>query len=305
MGREETGCRQTLFAFGIPTILIADDPDLLATACTAYSDWVVDEPAAKPEIELRLETESAPSSAVSFGIQVKGSRLELAGPDFTGVADAVSKTAACKVPQRLVGQAGALASEITDTLLLFLLARSGRTPVHAAGFMLAGTAWMLMGPSGSGKSTLALAAAQRGLRILSDDTLYVQLEPRFRLWALPRPIHVFAHDAPAGAHPTRNRGGKRKAAIAVPNALGYADTAVPILLKHGEQLELTKLDPTKARACLPPLEPGFDLLRQQSAAVADALLNQGAWRLTLTRDPDAAITFLLRHFERAHADPPD
>ena len=285
-----------LSAFGIPTVLIADDPDLLATACAAYPDWAVDEPEGEPQIEIRLETESAPSTAVSFGIHVKGSRLTLAGADFQGQADAGAKTAACTVPRRLIGDPEALAAEITDTLLLFLLTRSGRTPVHAAGILLEATALVLMGASGSGKSTLALAAARRGLGVLSDDTLYVQLEPRLRLWGLPRPIHVFPADAPPGSHPTRDRGGKRKSVIPIASAATTADSAVAVLLEHGEQLALTEIEPEAAKAALPPIEPGFDLLPEQSARAADALLKRGAWRLTLTRDPDAAIDLLLRQF---------
>ena len=299
MDGDELGLRQSLSAFGIPTALIADDPDLLATARAAYSDWVADQPASNPEIEIRLETAGAPSTGVGFGIDVKGSRLRVAGPDFQGTADALARRAAATVPRRLVGKPDALAAEIVDTLLLFLLARSGRTPVHAAGVMVGGTAVALIGRSGSGKSSLALAAAQRGLPVLSDDTLYVQHEPRFRVWALRRPIHVFAEDAPPGAHETRERGGKRKAVVRAPGDAAwaaYADRAEAVLLERGEQLELKRLAAEEAKAALPPLEPGFDLLPEEAVTAAEALLNQGAWRLTLTRDPDGAIDLLLREF---------
>ena len=62
--------------------------------------------------------------------------------------------------------------------------------------MLDGAAIIFAGASGAGKSTLALAASRAGLPLLSDDTIYVQTEPVFRLWSLAGPIHVFAKDAP-------------------------------------------------------------------------------------------------------------
>jgi hypothetical protein len=283
-----------LAPLGVPTVIIADDPALLATACAAYADWVADALAPNAAIELRLDTGSASTEKVSAAIRVEGSRLRLDGGGIAGEADARTGRAWCVVPPHLAGDPAALA-DVTDTLLLFLLARTGRTPVHAAGVMLGDTVLVLAGPSGSGKSTLALAAAGRGLPVLSDDTLYVQIVPGLRVWGFPRPIHVFAEDAPPGDHAVRLRGGKRKAIVPLPvGARGprSAGRTKLIVLRRGEHIHLAPLAPAEAVDALSDLDAGFDLLAEQSAAAIGALAERGAWRLTLARDPGAAIDLL-------------
>ncbi|HUE79333.1 MAG TPA: hypothetical protein VMN38_06845 [Sphingomicrobium sp.] len=298
MGRDEACWRHIFAPFGIPAVLIADDPDLLSTVRAAYPGWVTNAPV-EPQIEIRLETSLAPSTSVGSSIRVKGSRLSLEGPDFGGHADAQERFGFARVPRRLVGEPEALAEEITDTLLLFLLTRCGRTPVHAAGIVFNDKVLVLMGPSGSGKSSLALAAAERGLSILSDDTVYVQHHPRLQLWGLQRPIHLLPEEAPGQGFALRLRGGKRKAVVPLPALAGRGHATgsiIPILLEPGEQLELKPIGADVAMAALIVLEPGFDLLPKESAAAADALTAGGAWRLTLARDPGAAIDFLLDRF---------
>ncbi|MGE5721093.1 MAG: hypothetical protein ACM3YM_01415, partial [Sphingomonadales bacterium] len=199
------------------------------------------------------------------------------------------------------GDPAALAAEVTDTLLLFLLARSGRIPLHAAGVMSGDTALVLSGPSGSGKSTLALAAAARGFQVLSDDTVFIEVGPPARVWGLPRPIHVFPADAPSGAGATRQRGGKLKSVVPLDAALSrrVADQAKLILLNRSDRLALTPLDTEAAVAGLSRLEPGFHLLREESEAAARALARHGAWRLDLADDPAAAIEFISTRLSSA------
>jgi hypothetical protein len=291
---EETGWSRRLEPLGVATIVTASNPALLAAFCQAYAEWQVDREEGAPVILLRLELVDGSYAQGAIDIRVDASRLTLTGQGIAGHADARARRAHCVVPPRFLDDPAALA-EITDTLLLFLLARSDRTPLHAAGVMLGQRALVLAGPSGSGKSTLALAAAGRGLQILSDDTLYIQLRPRTRIWGLRRPVHVFPEDAPRFTRATRLRGGKLKAAVPLPpQAVGpaFADTAELILLERGDRLDLSRLDPQSAIARLARLDPGFDLLPRESAAAARALAHRGAWRLMLADDPGAAIDFL-------------
>jgi hypothetical protein len=291
-GEPESGYLH-LLPFGIPTLVIAEDPQLLAAAAATYAYWRAEAPFADPALELRLETGSASSSGVCLDIKVEGSRLKLAGGAANGSADLRTGKAHAVVRHGLTGDALA---DVADTLLLFLLARRARTPVHASAFMLGDRAVLLTGPSGSGKSTLALAAAQLGHPVLSDDIVFIQREPDFAIWGLPRPIHVFAHDAPPGEHSTRLRNGKRKAAIAIvaPEAQSADDSAL-IVLQRGNDLALSPIEQADAVETLMSLEPGFDLLERESRAAAEELASRGAWRLTLSDDPHAAIEFLTKH----------
>jgi len=285
-----------LAPLGVSTLVIADDPALMAAICAAYADWTLEAPALGSTIELRLERRADASRTVSDGIRVEGSRLTFGAPGVSAWADARSGQAHCAIGEANF-DAEALVAEVVDTLLLFLLARSGRTPVHAAGVMLGDRALVLAGPSGTGKSTLALAAAERGLAILSDDTLYVELGDAIRLWGFPRPIHVFAEDAPPGDHAERLRGGKRKKAVATGIARARtADRFVLVVLERGEEPGLTAIAPDVAIHALSRLDPGFDLLAEASARAIRALAGQEAWRLVLSRDPRAAIDLLIDRF---------
>jgi hypothetical protein len=275
-------------------VVRASDLTVLQALAEAYGDWPPHGRGDGPPIELELQTGG---DALDGPVQVtvEGARLRLAGMGVEGWADASSLTGFCRVSAALAKQPGRLAAEAIDTLLLFLLTRAGRTPLHAAGVMCGETAVLLAGPSGSGKSTLSLAALGRGLRILSDDTVYIQLQPRLRIWGFPRPVHVFPADAPGFIHATRLRGGKLKAVVPVPrrSELPVADRAAVVLLERGDRIVLEPAPPSLAVAALSRLEPGFDLLRRESAQAIAALTARGAWRLTLGRDPDAAIEALL------------
>src|SRR5439155_21409713 len=124
-----------LVPLGIPTLIIADDPRLIAAARAAYANWLVEAPVAEPRIELRLELAGTSSFNVSLEISVEGSRLRLTGCGAEGSADAGSGLACARIDPELATDSPAFA-DVTDTLLLFLLARNGRTPVHAAAFLV-------------------------------------------------------------------------------------------------------------------------------------------------------------------------
>jgi len=286
---------------GIPVLLTADDPALPAMVEAAYADGKSPEPPEKPRITLRIERGEAPSTGISLDIRVTGSRLRLSGAGMRAEADATTMQGHCVLP---VGDAvpSALMLEAIDAVLLFLLTRSGRTPLHAAGILLGDMALVLSGPSGSGKSTLTLAAARRGLQLLSDDMVFVQTEPDLRLWGLPRPLHVFPEDAPPGPHPKRLRAGKWKVAIPAPRVAMVRSTRKGrlILLRPGSELALDPVDPEQAVSNL-KLEPGFDLLADESRAAVATLAAGGVWRLSLSSDPAAAIDLLCRHFNPLRA----
>ena len=289
----DTCSSQNFLPFGIPTTIIAEDPLLLAAAVAAYAHWATDAPFAGSALELRLHAGSASPSGVSLGIRVEGSRLWLSGDGIEGSADSTSGKAYATVPGELANNRRVL-TEVTDTLLLFMLARRARTPVHGAGFILDARAIVLAGPSGAGKSTLAMAAANRGFPVLSDDMLFIQLQPEFALWGFPRPIHLFAEDSPAGDHPTRTRNDKVKHAVPAPAVALRADKALLVLIERGDSLSLSRIEPTRALDAMMRLEPGFDLLEEQSRGAIAALAAHGSWRLTLERDADRAIELLAR-----------
>jgi hypothetical protein len=283
---------------GIPTTIVADNRDLLDTAIAACPSSPESLRDSNQSILIRLTTARASPTRISCGIAVEGSRLRLQGSDFQGFADASERLAHCSVPRRLFNDPDALATEIIDTLLLFLLARSGRTPVHAAGLVAGKRALIASGPSGSGKSSLTFAWARRALPVLSDDTVYVQGEPRLLVWGYARPIHLYAEDARGTNGAMRDRNGKEK--LAVPLAASqYCDVveeASVILLERGDRVSLDEIETGFALERLMNLEPGFDLLPAESESVARMIAGGESWRLTLGSEPDDAVDCLLERF---------
>lgn len=281
-----------------PVVISAPDARLLAALGQVYEPWPRPGRGEGPPIQLRLESGPSDAEGAPLKISVEGPRLGLCGAGVSGWADARSLQAFCRVPATLADRPPASLAELTDTLLLFLLTRSGRVPLHAAGVMVGETALVMSGSSGSGKSTLSLAAMERGLRILSDDTVYIQLQPGLRIWGFPRPLHVFPADAPRFTAGMRLRGGKLKAAVALPDWPGppVADRCALVLLERGAAVRLEPVSSEAAVQALSRLEPGFDLLAAESDTAIRALAGAGARRLTLSKDPTEAIELLLEHF---------
>lgn len=293
MGEDRSNQSVKLVPFGIPTLIIADDPQLLAAASAAYANWLAERPVCEPMIELRLEIGRPSTTDVSLDIVVDGSRLRLKGRGCEGMADAATGKASAIASPQVANDPVALV-DVLDTLLLFLLARRGPTPVHASAFMLGDVAIVLAGRSGSGKSTLALAAAQRGYPVLSDDMVFVQQEPGFALWGFPRPIYVFPEDAPVGEHATRTRNSKVKSAVPLGRAALRAEQAALVVLERGTELAIRPIGVQEAVDSLMKLDAGFDLLEAESRNAIEVLASCGAWRLTLGADALGAIDFVTR-----------
>jgi hypothetical protein len=209
-------------------------------------------------------------------------------------ADAVSGRGTCEFPDGC--EFGQPFAEAIDTVVLFLVAHAGRIPVHASAIMLQDTAVTLAGPSGSGKSTLALAAAQAGLTVLSEDTVFVQLHPKLRLWSRTEAIHVLEKDAPAEApSAVRYRSGRWKKILPVDAPQNCADKAVLCVLAPGDGLSLAAMQPDDAViAVTANPEPGFDLYGARSVEAARLLAGNCAWRLTLSESPREAIDLIRR-----------
>ncbi|HEX8366349.1 MAG TPA: hypothetical protein VF603_13795 [Allosphingosinicella sp.] len=288
---------------GIRLAVEADSAALLGAVAGACRGWEGDpEPGRLLRLDLRLRT--GPFGEGPPLLSVEGGRLRIEGGKLEASADAETGQGRCAVHPDLLEVEQALRDEALDPLLLFLLTRSGRTPLHAAGFIVRDLAVLLLGPSGAGKSCLALAAAQKELTLLSDDTVYVQLQPELRVWGIPRAIHLFPGDAPEGTvGALRLRNGRLKQAVpaGLCERAPVAQNAALCLLAPGRNARLERIGPDEVRAAADALEPGFDLLRPDIEAALARLGASGGWRLTLSAEPAEAIDLLIRNLDRLEA----
>lgn len=226
-----------------------------------------------------------------------GTQLHIADDGISVLADGERGRASCSFSFDVVG--GELFREAVRTTALFLATQRGRIPVHASAVMIGDCAFVLAGRSGSGKSTLALAGNRLGLPVLAEDTVFVQLDPTFRLWGLADHIHVFEKDAPTGVEArTRLRSGRIKYAIAISATSQSAPVAALCVIVRGDHVLLDRLSPDDAVSTLiGDPEPGYDLFAGRMEEAIRAIAAGGCWQLTLSRDPDAAIAMLMDAFE--------
>jgi hypothetical protein len=293
-----------LAPLGIPLaveLVGSGDLDMLSAACRPWHGVPV---CPTPRLRLRIEAASEPEEEGEIRITLEDGAMRLRGGGVEGTADPASGQAACRVPLRYLATPDLLRSAILDPLVLYLLGRNDRAPVHASCFLAGDLAVLLAGPSGSGKSCLAHAAHAAGFPVLSEDVVYVQLRPQLRAWGWPGPVHLFPANAPRdGAFPQRVRNGKTKLAVplgAAGSPAMSATRAVFCLLERGGAVGLERVAPAAAMRRLGQLEPGFDVMAAEVRAAHEALARNGAWRLTLSADPREAIGFLAANLAMLH-----
>lgn len=289
----EPGHVARLSLLGVPLTVRSNDAGVLA-ALAAMCDALPAPDAETQPLDLSLLVDARLSGSASAAPCVDDMRLTIDGPSLLVRADAVRGAGSCRLSPALRDDPDQLRDAALEPLLLFLVARRGRAPLHAAAFLAGDLAVLLAGPSGAGKSCLTFAAYRAGFTPLSDDMVFVEGGARPGVWGLPRPIHLFAHDAPDFDHALRLRNGKHKRAVALGRhrAPRRADGVALCLLRFGEAVALEPLDPAEAVRALGVLEPGFDLLGDEIAAAVAALAKRGAWSLTLSARPDEAIALL-------------
>jgi hypothetical protein len=252
---------------------------------------------------LRLCVDVRPTlvGAGATTMQVDGPIVAIRGPGVRACAELDRGYAHCAVSAEYLEDSDALHRDVLEPLVLMLLTRRDRTPLHASGFIAGGMAILLAGRSGAGKSCLARAADLAGFQVLSDDAVFVQLEPRLRVWGWPAAAHLLGPDAPDAAGPTRIRNGKVKQVTPLRSASLAAVScgrAVLCFLSRGAKPALSRIPATSVDERLWPLDQGFDLLPGPIARAVARLSADGAWDLRLSSDPAEAIRLLVANLAR-------
>lgn len=279
-----------------------DHPRLLTALTAAFAGWEDEASEGARSVFVELHVDPSLQGATAPHIAAGEDLLRIEGGGVRAEANAGTRRGWARLSPAFLTEPEALRAQVIEPLALFLLTATDRAPLHAAGIVIDGDALLLAGRSGSGKSCLALAAASAGLRVLSDDIVYLQTTPALRAWGVPRPGHVYPDDLTAPSGAIRIRNGKIKHAVALPAPpRPWAPPIGLILLERGRHADLQAVTLADAQAGLARLEPGFALRRQGIARAIARVAERGLWRLSLSSDASEAIRLVMRNLDSIRA----
>lgn len=302
--------RAELPVLGIPVRFASNSPQVMEAVAESFGVWerLWQHPALLADAKARVRffvheaMEDPPHAPICYR-RPDANRVLVSTRGSFGVAELDRREAYAFVTPQLVGDHAHFRYGVLEALTLCVVTDRNRHPVHAATIVRGGAAVLLVGRSTAGKSTLSYAATRDGLRVMGEDIAYVQLQPEFRVWAMPGRIHL-PPDAPRrfpelnGRDATLQANGKRKIAVDVPSAapehLPVATrAAVCLLSRDGGPARLERIGSAEVEAALTTgLEPGFDWDPSSAAEVAARLGRRGGWRLHVSGDPEDCVAFL-------------
>ncbi len=224
-------------------------------------------------------------------------------PGSVGIADTRRQEATAYITPALLADRAHVQYSMIEGLTLTLVTACDRYPMHAAAIARGGVALLLAGPPGTGKSTLAYQAHRLGLRVLSDDAVYVQLDPEFRVWGLPGRVRLLTTAVThfpelGGRSPTLLANGD---VVQCPGEWPAATAAAPVATRAGVcLLERKGTAASKAPASSAEvqafLKDGLGLSRARFGASLDEALRRladaGGWRVSLSANPVDAMPLL-------------
>jgi len=250
------------------------------------------------------DTNSRPTDAARAEVRhicPDATRMLIQSSHAVGISDPDRREAVAYVSAELVVDRVHFRAAVLDALTWSLLAHFDRHPVHAAAIGVADRVLLLAASSGTGKSTIAYVAHRSGLTVLSDDRVWIQLEPTLRVWSAPRPLRLLPGTVvlfpELASQPQVEIDGKRKINVTSGGCIapGGDGGVVTCVMRRGNGApSLESLGSESIAAALEEqLAPGFDRYPVRRRAVMRMLAEPGGWLLTLGRSPEEALPLVL------------
>ena len=300
---------------GVPVVFETNSAQVLELVRAAYGDDSSRDGAGRGHLRVRIIADPdlvAADTLAPVASLPEPDRLVLRLGGGHARADAARGEAVAYVSPGTIAASG-FREAVLDHLTLFLVTRWDRCPVHAGAIARDGRALLLAGPSGLGKSSLTYAAMREGFQVLADDAVYVQRDPRLRLWSMPPRIHLPATATRhfpelEGSRETNRPDGRSKIPVTIPGA-----ARAPVPWVGGVALCVLSTSPVDRPAERLSLEAAVAEMRATLQGgfrrFADSLddcvrlvSGGGCWRLPVTVDPSELIRRIDALF-RAFGDP--
>lgn len=290
---------------GIDTVIEATDSAVAPAVERAFGAWggIPDALRSRQTVRIRIgviegiEASSIEHAAIRYRLE-SPKQLRAMAPGGAAFADAVRGEAWARVSRALVADVDQFRYGIVEAMAYFLLSHLDRQPFHCAAVARGGRVLILSGAPGVGKSTLAYAASLRGFLVMAEDIVWIQQNPRFRVWGATPVIHL-PTDAkewfPSLADlPTLLVNGQRKISVqlgAEARARMVAEEgAVCVVERRMDSAQVTPIDRGAVlRALTDGLQPGFDLFPTTIPAVVAGLAPRGGWKLSVGGSPMEAV----------------
>jgi hypothetical protein len=237
-------------------------------------------------------------------ISTDDTRLIVHSPGSVAIVDASRRESLAYVTTSLAADRDHFRVAVLEAITFALLACFDRHPIHAAAIAQNGRAVLLAGPSGTGKSTLAYLAHTAGIDILSDDRVWIQLEPALQIWGGPTRVRLL-EDATThfpellDSFAQSRSGAREKIAFATiangTSSVSSAQSAVVCILARDHKVALERITGSELLEELAKqLALGFDRFPKRHDDVVRTLAGRGGWRLTLSNNPWDALPLLHR-----------
>lgn len=273
---------------GVPVRFESNEMSVISLVDETFGMWRIVQHAATGEplrVRIVVHDGGDGTDAPVKNFAPDDTRLIAQSADGFGLSDPDRRESVIYASAAFVNRREQFRTEMLEAMTLALVTAFDRHPVHAAAIARHGHAVLLAGASGAGKSTMAHLANAAGYDVLSEDIVWIQRGPSFRLWGWPGHARLI----PAG--------GGEKTRVPLGNSdrasCFYSDSAVVCLLARGASASLARITSSEVTEGLDAaLAPGFDRFPARHRDVVTRLAAVGGWRLRLTDHPADALRFL-------------